>query len=89
MDRAVGEALRRVREKQLLTTADVAELLSVNEEDHHELPYPKTIAMYRIGGRYLYKRDEVMAFIEHRKFRARGLTGLSGIKERSLKRIAV
>lgn len=90
--RSVTAALQRAIEKPLLTTAEVAELFSLSKRTVINWRAKKILPHYRIGGRIIYKRDEVMAFIEHRKVRAREtacMTRLSGIKERSLKRIAV
>ena len=79
--RAVEEAMRKVTEKPYLTTADAAALLQVTKKTITNYRTQRLLPHYRIGGRYLYNRDELMAFIEHRKVRAKQLTGLSGLKE--------
>ena len=71
VDHAVTVALRRVSEKPLLTTAEVAETLSVSKRTVVGWRSRRLIPFVKLQGRVLYKREELMAFIEHREVRAR------------------
>jgi len=70
----IDTAFKRLTEKEYLTTAEVAQMLSVSKCTIVGYRSRRLIPFVKLQGRVLYKRTDVIAFLEHRKIRAREAT---------------
>lgn len=56
-----------LKEKSILTLKDLKEMLGVSASKIYKLTHSRTIKHHKIGGTLLFKRDDIMEWIdEHR-----------------------
>ena len=55
---------RKISEKDLITTKEVADILRVRDKHVvYQLVYNRKIPYYRVGGQYLFDKQEIMETI--------------------------
>jgi excisionase family DNA binding protein len=70
--KTIEEAVRKATEPEYITTAEAAKLLCLSRRTLNGWRYARRINYVKIGGRVLFRLDELREFIQRRTIRARG-----------------
>lgn len=65
--RKAAEEIEELSNKEYLRSGDITRLFSISNSTLKNLRQAKAIPFYKLGGTFLYKREEIIAYIERNK----------------------
>ena len=71
MSSVIESALKKLHEPEYVTTAQAAKLLCLSPRTLSNWRQQRRIPFHKIGGRVVFRLDELRQFLERRKIRAR------------------